>query len=110
MALNLTSKVCVACEGGIPPFTPEQIEQYKKELKTPWKIEHDVNLLQEFVFKDFKEVMMFVNKVAVLAEQEGHHPDIYIFYNKVRLSLSTHAIHGLSENDFILAAKIEMLL
>ncbi len=108
--MDLTQKKCVACEGGVEPFTKEQAAEYLKE--TPgWRILPDgLKIEREFKFKNFKESMAFVNKVADLAESEGHHPDIHILYNHVHLELSTHAIGGLSENDFILAAKINRLI
>ncbi len=79
--------------------------------ETPnWVLATDAKKIsREFQFKDFQEAMAFINKAAVLAENEGHHPDIHIFYNRVKLELSTHAVGGLSENDFILAAKINAL-
>lgn len=119
---DLEHKKCVPCEGGMPPLNGETIEMYQKMLTSPWKLQEDSaikktskeagagkKLHQEFKFKDFKEAMVFVNKVADLAEEEGHHPDIYIYYNRVVLDLTTHAVGGLSENDFIMARKIEML-
>ena len=75
-----------------------------------WKNVDNLQIFKEMKFKDFKEAMKFINAVAEIAEAEQHHPDIYIFYNAVRLELSTHAIKGLSENDFILAAKIDKIL
>ena len=106
---NLLSKKCVPCEGGIPPFTQEQIKQYVP-LVPGWEVGENKKLQRDFKFKDFKEAMQWVNKVADLAESEGHHPDILIHgWNKVRLELTTHATGGLSENDFILAAKINVL-
>ena len=106
MIYDFASKKCVACEGGVPPIPQNQAEEYVKE--TPgWELaEDDKKLKRGFKFKDFKEAMEFVNKVAEVANEEDHHPDIYIFYNEVNLELSTHAIGGLSENDFIMAAKI----
>lgn len=76
-----------------------------------WQLVGDkiMKIKREFRFRNFKESMTFVNRVAILAEEEGHHPDIYIFYNKVRLELFTHAAGGLSENDFIMAAKINQI-
>jgi 4a-hydroxytetrahydrobiopterin dehydratase len=107
--INLLKKHCVPCEGGMPPLNREQIEKYSKE--TPdWKVVDDKKITKEFKFKDFVAAMAFVNKVAEIAENEGHHPDIYIYYNLVRFELTTHAMKGLSENDFILAAKIDALL
>lgn len=106
---NLVQKHCVPCEGGLPPLNHEQILHYAPEA-ADWKVSDDEKkITKEFTFKDFKEAMAFVNKVADLAESEGHHPDIYIFWNLVRFELTTHAMKGLSENDFILAAKINAL-
>jgi len=107
--MDLTQMKCVPCEGGTPPLTPEKMAEYKMQLKQDWQAEDNKKIKREFIFKDFKEAMAFINKVAALAESEGHHPDIYIFYNKVTLELSTHAVHGLSDNDFILAAKIDKI-
>ena len=107
--IDLRQKHCVPCEGGTPPFTKEQIAEYAPKVPD-WKVVEDKKLTKEFKFKDFREAMAFVNKVADIAEGEGHHPDIYVFYNLVRFELSTHAVNGLSENDFILAAKIDALL
>ena len=106
---NLLNKKCVPCEGGTLPLTTEEIVKYLPEVPS-WEVSEDKKISREFKLKDFKEAVAFVNKVAELAESEGHHPDIYLHsWNKVRLELSTHAIGGLSENDFILAAKISKL-
>ena len=108
--MNLLSKKCIPCEGGATPLTKEQTEEYLKEA-THWKSSSDgLKIIREVTFKDFKEAMGFINRVAEIAESEGHHPDIFVSYNQVRLELSTHAIKGLSENDFIVAAKINELL
>jgi len=106
---DLTKKHCVPCEGGMPPLPPEGVASYMK-FAPGWTSPDNKKITREFKFKDFKEAMAFINKVAAIAEGEGHHPDIYIFYNVVRLDLSTHAVGGLSENDFILAAKVNELL
>ena len=79
------------------------------ELKLPWEVVDNKKIRHEFKFKDFKEAMAFINKVAEIAESEGHHPDIHIFYNKVTIELWTHFIGGLHENDFIVASKIELI-
>lgn len=107
--MNLLNKKCVPCEGGVPPLTREESEKFL--IETPgWEIvENGKKIKREFKFKDFKEAIAFVNKVAQLAEDEGHHPDSHIYYSRVILELWTHAIGGLSENDFILAAKINEL-
>ena len=107
--MDLTHKKCIPCEGGRPPLTAEVVQKYLSQ--TPdWQVEEDKKIKKEFRFKDFKASMVFVNAVAGLAEAEGHHPSIFISYNKVRITLTTHAIGGLSENDFIMAAKIDQLL
>ena len=106
---DLTSKKCVPCEIGIPPLTEAEFEPMLKSLKLEWEVIDRKKIKHEFKFKDFKEAMIFVNKIADIAESEGHHPDIYIYYNKVVIELMTHASSGLSENDFIMAAKIEQL-
>ena len=104
---NLAYKKCVPCEAGTPPLKDSEIKSYILQLKTPWEIIDSTKIKEKFTFKDFKEAMQFVNKVAEIAEEEQHHPDIYIFYSKVTIELWTHAIGGLSENDFVMAAKIE---
>ncbi|MBI2970964.1 MAG: 4a-hydroxytetrahydrobiopterin dehydratase [Candidatus Aenigmarchaeota archaeon] len=106
--MDLAQKKCVPCEGGAAPLTKKQIEPYRNQI-TGWELVDDAALRKKFRFKNFREAMAFVNKVAALAEQESHHPDIRIAWNKVTLELSTHAIQGLSENDFIMSAKINML-
>ena len=105
--MNLTEKKCVPCEGGTAPLTKEEAEKLLKEV-TGWQIDEKI-IKKQFRFKNFIEAMKFVNKVAELAEQEGHHPDMKISWNKVTLELWTHAIGGLSENDFIVAAKVDKL-
>lgn len=107
--MDLTQKKCVACEGGLPPLNERQVERYHAE--TPeWTVVENLRIMRTFAFKDFAGAMQFVNKVAALAEEEGHHPDIAVSWNKVALMLTTHALKGLSENDFILAAKISKLI
>lgn len=110
MKIHLTDKKCVACEGGIPPLTEAEISVFKPEVPA-WEVSPDTkSISRQFTFKDFKEALAFVNRVGALAEEEGHHPDIKLFeYKHVLISLWTHAIGGLSENDFILAAKIDTL-
>ena len=108
--MALTDKKCVPCEGGVQPFTEEEIEGYMPQLKEGWGVVDGKKIQKKIKFKDFKEAIKFLNKVAEIAEQEGHHPDMSVFgWNKVEIELSTHAIGGLSENDFILAAKIEQV-
>lgn len=108
MTNYLTKKNCVPCESGDPPLPDEKEDELKTQVQD-WLLLRDGThrLRRQFRFKNFKEAMNFVNKVAQIADSEGHHPDIYIFYNKVQLDLFTHAVGGLSENDFILASKID---
>ncbi|MDO8474329.1 MAG: 4a-hydroxytetrahydrobiopterin dehydratase [bacterium] len=107
---KLTEKKCVPCEGGVKPFTNKEIREYLLQLKKGWDVMNGKKIKKNFKFENFKEAVEFLNKVAKIAEQEGHHPDMRVFgWNKVEIELSTHAIGGLSENDFILAAKIEQL-
>jgi len=106
---DLTKKVCVACEGGIAHFTKEQANEYLEKVKDWSLVEDFVKIQKKFEFKNFVEAMEFINKVANLAEQEQHHPDIFVSYSKVTITIYTHKIGGLHENDFILAAKIDQI-
>lgn len=108
--IHLTEKKCVACEGGIDPLTPAQIAEFAPQVPN-WKVADDSkSISREFKFKDFKEAMAFANKVGDIAESEGHHPDMEVGWGRVGITLTTHAIKGLHDNDFIVAAKIDTLL
>ncbi len=102
--MELLKRRCKPCEGNVLPFTKLQAQEYLKQVPD-WKLKDD-KIIREFKFKDFKQAMSSVNKIARIAEKEQHHPDLYISYSKIRVILTTHKIKGLSENDFILAAKI----
>ncbi len=107
MTTSLTTMRCEACEGWMKPFSREQYEPYLKEIED-WEVVEDRKIRKEYKFKDFKEALSFVNKVGGIAERENHHPDLFLHnWNRVRISLTTHAIKGLSKNDFIMAAKID---
>lgn len=106
--IDLSQKKCVPCEGGIKPLLRDKIDEYMKAVDLEWQVIDDKSLKRQYKFKDFRQSLDFVVKVANLAESEGHHPDITINYNKVTLELTTHAIGGLSENDFIMAVKIDL--
>ena len=108
MFLKLYQKKCVPCEGTEIALEPGQVAHYLTQVYG-WEVTENKKIQKNFKFKNFKEAISFVNKVAEIAEQEQHHPDIYIFYNRVNIELYTHAISGLSENDFIMAAKIDKL-
>lgn len=106
---GLSTKRCVPCEAGTPALSRGDIEKYLSQIGAGWALEGEKVLSKQFAFRDFVGAMKFVSTVADMAEAEGHHPDIHISYNKVKFDLTTHAIGGLSENDFILAAKIEQV-
>ncbi|MBI2125312.1 4a-hydroxytetrahydrobiopterin dehydratase [Candidatus Woesearchaeota archaeon] len=105
--MKLEQKTCKPCEGGVKPLSGKTLELYLQEIKG-WKVIYN-HIEKEFKFKDFKTALDFFNKVGQLAEKEGHHPDIYLSWGKVKITLWTHAIDGLSENDFILAKKIDLI-
>ncbi len=110
--MNLTKQHCVPCEGGTKPFSKKEANEYLKAV-TDWELLSDkpTKIERKFTFKNFKEALSFINKVGVLAESEGHHPDIFLHnYKKVDITLYTHSIGGLSVNDFIMAAKINQLV
>ena len=107
--MELSEKKCKPCEGGTPPLNESEIAEIKKQIADEWQVAGNKKISKEYKFVNFKHTMDFVNKVAGLAEEEGHHPDMYVSYGKVVIDLWTHAIGGLSENDFIMAAKIDKL-
>lgn len=105
----LAEKKCVPCQGGIPPLRGEKLAAFQKELGGNWKAVDEHHLEKEFTFKNFRDALTFTNKVGELAEKANHHPDIYLAWGKVRITLWTHKINGLSEGDFIFAAKVDAL-
>ena len=105
---NFTQKKCKPCEGGVEPMAEAQIQEHLKELKG-WQYENGV-ITQTFQFKNYYETTSFVNAVAWIAHQEDHHPDVSFGYKTCRIDYATHSIKGISENDFICAAKIDQLL
>ena len=110
MTEDLSKKKCIPCEGNIPAFDYSEIHNYLKKVDG-WEVKKNENenyfLIKEFKFDNFKESQNFVNKVGEIAEIEGHHPDIFFGWGYAKINITTHAIEGLSENDFILAAKID---
>ena len=105
----INKKKCIPCQGGIPPLNEQEINILIKELDPCWKVYQAKEIRKECVFDTYKETMIFVNHIAELAENEGHHPYIHINYKKVVVILYTHKINGLHENDFILASKCDLL-
>ncbi|MEZ4846345.1 MAG: 4a-hydroxytetrahydrobiopterin dehydratase [Bdellovibrionota bacterium] len=107
-ACSLENKSCIPCSGGVPPLSKEEIQKYQKEV-TGWEVNSSGHLFKTITFKDFMGAMNLANKIAVVAEKEGHHPDITIAWGKCTVEIWTHKINGLTESDFILAAKIDAL-
>ena len=106
---ELASKECIPCKGGVPPLKGEALKGYASKLGSGWRVVNEHHLEKEFTFKNFKDALAFTNRVGDLAEGQGHHPDIYLAWGKVRITVWTHKIDGLTESDFVLAAKIERL-
>jgi 4a-hydroxytetrahydrobiopterin dehydratase len=107
MTEDLATKKCLACEGGVPRLAEEELGRLLKQVPK-WERRGD-KVVREFRFANFVEAMAFVNRMADVAEAEGHHPDFCVHYRQVEVSIWTHAVGGLTENDFILAAKIDVL-
>ncbi len=107
--MTLVDKKCAPCEGGVDPLTASEATTLLRE--TPeWKVSGDTKKIsRSFSFKNFAQALAFANKVGAIAEEEGHHPDLRVEWGRVTVELSTHAIDGLSVNDFILAAKIDAI-
>jgi 4a-hydroxytetrahydrobiopterin dehydratase len=105
---ELASKQCVPCRGGVPPLKGEQVTKLQSELEG-WEVVNEHHLRKEYKFKDFKESQAFVKRVGDLAEEQGHHPDICFGWGRAEVIIWTHKIDGLTESDFILAAKIDQL-
>jgi len=107
----LVTKKCIPCEGGIKPLATPEIQTLSKQLHGEWTVaDKDKKIRRDFKLKNFVSIMSFVNKIAAVAEQEQHHPDLHITnYSNLAVELWTHSISGLSENDFILAARIDAI-
>ena len=106
---DLASRDCVPCRGGVPPLARAEQERLRAELHPEWKIDAGHHLERGFEFADFRAALAFTNAVGALAEEQGHHPDISLAWGKVRLTLWTHAVDGLTESDFVFAAKVDRL-
>jgi 4a-hydroxytetrahydrobiopterin dehydratase len=107
---ELTEKKCAPCEGGVSPLTREQAQQFLRQVHSDWQLAEDgKSIKRAFKFRDFYRTMSFANALAHVANVEDHHPDLELGYNYCRVSYSTHSIGGLSQNDFICAAKIDRL-
>lgn len=107
---DLAKKHCVPCHGGVPPLEPAERERLLRELDAGWDVVNAHHLHKAYAFPDFASALAFTNRVGAVAEQEGHHPDIALAWGKVELTIWTHAINGLTESDFVLAAKADEVL
>jgi 4a-hydroxytetrahydrobiopterin dehydratase len=106
---ELADKDCVPCKGGVPSLKGEALADLERKLGNTWKAINEHHLEKDFTFKNFREALAFTNKIGELAEQQRHHPDIGLSWGRVRVTIWTHKIDGLSEGDFILAAKIDQI-
>lgn len=107
--IELAAKECVPCTGGEPPLHGSQLADFQRKLGGDWQVINEHHLEKEFSFKDFRHALAFTNKAGELAEKVRHHPDIYLAWGKVKFTIWTHKIDGLTESDFVLAAKIQEL-
>jgi 4a-hydroxytetrahydrobiopterin dehydratase len=105
---DLASKTCVPCRGGVPPLKGEELASLLKQVDG-WSVVEEHHITKTLKFPDFRKALDFTNRVGELAEEQGHHPDIYLAWGKVGITTWTHKINGLTESDFILAAKIDRL-
>lgn len=103
----LSKKKCISCSAGTPPMKGKEIDHFKKQLGNDWHVIENHHLEKEYTFSTYRKALTFTNRLGELAEREGHHPEIWLSFGKVKVQLWTHKIDGLSENDFILAAKCD---
>lgn len=106
---ELAAMDCIPCRGGVPPLQGKELEQLQERLQGDWEVVNEHHLTKEYSFPDFRQALDFTNKVGELAEQQGHHPDIHLAWGKVGVTIWTHKIDGLTESDFVMAAKIDQL-
>lgn len=107
--MSLSAEKCVPCRGGVPPLKGEELRDLAAQLGPAWRVVDEHHLESERPFPDFATALGWVNRIGALAEEEGHHPDLWLSWGKVRISLYTHKIDGLTRSDFVLAAKIDEL-
>ncbi len=105
---TLAEKQCVPCRGGVPPLKGNDLKKFQLDVPN-WTVANEHHLTREFKFPDFKQALDFVNRVGAVAEEQGHHPDILLGWGKAEITMWTHKIDGLTESDFIMAAKIDRL-
>ncbi len=107
MPSELANRQCVPCRGGVPPLKGEELRDLTRDLGGDWKVVDEHHLEKLYTFTNFSSALAFTNSVGAIAEDEGHHPDIYLTWGRVGIKIWTHKIDGLTESDFILAAKID---
>ena len=107
--VDLAGQDCIPCKGEVEPLKGVELSELVKQLSEEWQVIEEHYLEKEFKFKNFRQALDFTNKVGEIAEQQGHHPDIYLAWGKVKLTVWTHKIDGLHKSDFIFAAKIDRL-
>ncbi len=105
---ELASKTCVPCRGGVPPLKNQALAALQKQVDG-WSVVQEHHITKAYKFPDFRKALEFVNRIGEIAEQQGHHPDIYLAWGKVEVKIWTHKIDGLTESDFILAAKLDRI-
>ena len=105
---DLANRTCVPCRGGVPPLRGQELESLHSQVPG-WRVNEEHHITKAFTFPDFRQALDFVNRVGEVAEEQGHHPDIVLSWGKVEIKLWTHKIDGLTESDFIMAAKIDHL-
>ena len=108
--MSLVSKTCIPCHGGIPPLEQNAVKTFLDELQSGWSVNDSGHLIKIYVFPNFISAMEYANKISVVAEEQGHHPDLTISWGKCIVEIWTHKINGLTESDFILAAKIDAIV
>lgn len=106
---DLAARECVPCKGGVPPLRGAALEALHGQLGPDWRVNDAHHLEREYTFDDFRSALDFTNRVGELAERVNHHPDIYLAWGKVNIKIWTHVIDGLSETDFVFAAKVDQL-
>jgi len=107
---DLAAMECIPCKGGVPPLKGAELDSLERELGHDWTVVDEHHLEKEFRFRNFRDALAFTNRVGEVAEQQGHHPDIDLSWGRVRLVVFTHKIDGLTESDFVFAAKAEQAL
>lgn len=106
---ELAQKNCMPCKGGVPPLKGNDLTRLARELGEDWRVLNEHHLEREYKFENFRQALDFTNRVGELAEQQNHHPDIYLAWGRVKLTLWTHKIDGLTESDFVFAAKVNQM-